>query len=128
MVAAGVPRIRKDHAHAMVNMALEMREFIINLPPVDGKQIEFRIGINSGPVVGGVIGRKKFVYDLWGDAVNVASRMESHGLANQIQITAATYKIIQHDFLCTPRGAIEIKGRGEMETWIVLEARDRVKE
>jgi adenylate cyclase len=128
MVASGVPRIRKDHAHAMVNMALEMREFIINLPPVDGKQIEFRIGINSGPVVGGVIGRKKFVYDLWGDAVNVASRMESHGLANQIQITATTYKIIQHDFLCTPRGTIEIKGRGEMETWIVLTARDQVKE
>jgi adenylate cyclase len=128
MVASGVPRIRKDHAHAIVNMALEMRDYIVNLPPVDGKQIEFRIGINSGPVVGGVIGRKKFVYDLWGDAVNVASRMESHGLANQIQITAATHEIIQHDFLCTPRGTIEVKGRGEMETWIVAAARDRIKE
>jgi adenylate cyclase len=124
MVASGVPRVRKDHAHAMVNMAIEMRDYILNLPPVEGKQIEFRIGINSGPVVGGVIGRKKFVYDIWGDAVNVASRMESHGLANQIQITAATHQIIQHDFLCTPRGTVEIKGRGEMETWFVVEARD----
>jgi adenylate cyclase len=124
MVASGVPRARQDHAHAMVNMAIEMRDYILNLPPVAGKQIEFRIGINSGPVVGGVIGRKKFVYDIWGDAVNVASRMESQGRANQIQITAATHQIIQHDFLCTPRGTVEIKGRGEMETWFVVEARD----
>jgi adenylate cyclase len=125
MVASGVPRVRKDHAHAMVNMALEMRDYIINLPPVEGKRIEFRIGINSGPVVGGVIGRKKFVYDLWGDAVNVASRMESHGLANQIQITAATHQIIQNDFICEPRGTIDIKGRGEMETWLVIKARNK---
>jgi adenylate cyclase len=123
MVASGAPRVRQDHAHAMVKMALEMREYILKLPPVEDKPIEFRIGINSGPIVGGVIGRKKFVYDLWGDAVNVASRMESHGLANQIQITQATYHIIQEDFVCTPRGKIDIKGRGEMETWFVVNAR-----
>jgi adenylate cyclase len=127
MVAAGVPRVCKDHAHAIVSMALEMRDFILRLPPIEEKQIEFRIGINSGPVVGGVIGRKKFVYDVWGDAVNVASRMESHGKANQIQITEATYRLVQHDFICTPRGRIEVKGRGEMETWFVVEARDPIK-
>ncbi|MEN4041520.1 MAG: adenylate/guanylate cyclase domain-containing protein, partial [Anaerolineaceae bacterium] len=123
MVAAGVPRVRQDHAHAIVHMALEMRDYIVNLPPVEGKPVAFRIGINSGPVVGGVIGRKKFVYDLWGDAVNVASRMESHGIANEIQITQATYEIIQQAFHCIPRGTIEIKGRGAMATWLVIKSR-----
>jgi adenylate cyclase len=119
MVAAGVPRPRADHAQALAHMALEMQEFILSLPPVDGKSIQFRIGINSGPVVGGVIGRKKFVYDLWGDAVNVASRMESQGVAGKIQVTQATRELIQGEFVCEARGAIEIKGRGEMDTWFL---------
>ncbi len=120
MVASGVPRTRPDHACALAAMALDMRDFISAFQPVDGKKIQFRIGINSGPVVGGVIGRKKFVYDLWGDAVNVASRMESHGIPGRIQITQATYELIRPEFICEPRGTIEVKGRGEMETWFLL--------
>jgi adenylate cyclase len=124
MVASGVPRPRPDHAHALAYMALEMRDHICSLPAVEGRQIQFRIGINSGPVVGGVIGRKKFVYDLWGDAVNIASRMESHGVAGKIQITQATYDLIRADFACEPRGTIAVKGRGEMGTWFLEGVRE----
>ncbi len=120
MVASGVPRARPDHASALARMAVEMRDYICTLTPVDGRNIQFRIGINSGPVVGGVIGRKKFVYDLWGDAVNVASRMESHGEAGRIQITQDTYELVRRDFICEPRGVVEIKGRGMMKTWFLV--------
>jgi guanylate cyclase len=78
------------------------------------------VGINSGPLVAGVIGETKFHYDLWGDTVNTASRMESHGEAGRIQITENTYRLIQYEFECEPRGSMQIKGKGEMETWFVL--------
>jgi adenylate cyclase len=120
MVAAGVPRRRSDHALALAKLALEMRDFVSSLPPVEGKQIQFRIGINSGAVVGGVIGRKKFVYDLWGDAVNIASRMESHGMAGAIQITHSTYEQVYTECLCEPRGVVEVKGKGPMQTWFLI--------
>jgi adenylate cyclase len=120
MVAAGVPRPQSDHAVVLARMALEMQHFILSLPPVEGKPVQFRIGINSGPVVGGVIGRKKFVYDLWGDAVNVASRMESQGVAGKIQITQATRDLICSEFTCEARGTIVVKGRGEMITWFLI--------
>ncbi len=75
--------------------------------------------MNTGPVVGGVIGQKKFHYDIWGDAVNIASRMESHGIPGKIQITQEMYEAIGDKFLCTPRGTVEVKGKGEMETWFL---------
>jgi guanylate cyclase len=120
MVAAGVPRPRPDHAQALANMALDMREFVGTNEACVRRRLSFRIGINSGPVVAGVIGRKKFIYDLWGDAVNTASRMESHGVAGRIQISAATYALLHDDFVCEPRGAVAVKGKGEMQTWYLL--------
>ena len=75
--------------------------------------------MNTGPVIGGVIGRKKFHYDIWGDAVNTASRMESHGVPGKIQITREMYEVLKDDFLCVPRGIVDVKGKGEMETWFL---------
>jgi adenylate cyclase len=121
MVASGVPAPRPDHAQALANMALDMRAYVLTDPVCTERQLNFRIGINSGPVVAGVIGRKKFIYDLWGDAVNTASRMESHGTPGCIQITGETYALIHKEFLCEPRGTIQVKGKGEMETWYLLD-------
>jgi adenylate cyclase len=120
MVAAGVPRPQPDHALRLAHMGLDMQAYIQSRWANERPPVDFRIGINSGPVIGGVIGRKKFVYDIWGDAVNIASRMESHGVPGQIQITHATYELIRDDFICKPRGGIQIKGRGEMETYFLI--------
>ena len=120
MVAAGVPEPRPDHAQVLASMALEMIEFSKQLPPKTGKSIEFRIGINSGPLVAGVIGKRKFHYDVWGDTVNTASRMESQGVPGMIQITRSTYESIRAEFVCQKRGQLEIKGKGEMDTWFVI--------
>ena len=118
MVAAGIPQLRPDHAHILTQMAIEARDYFAQ-HPFRGRHLAFRIGINSGCVVAGVIGHMKFAYDLWGDAVNTASRMESHGIGGKIQITRATYELIKNDFICEPRGVINVKGIGEMEVWHV---------
>lgn len=126
MVASGVPVPRKDHAAALADMAVDLRQHIRQLPEYYGMKIDFRVGINSGPLVAGVIGRKKFHYDIWGDTVNIASRMESTGEPGRVQITTATYGLIHHHFHCTPRGTILVKGKGEMQTWYLHE-RKRLK-
>ena len=118
MVAAGVPRQRVDHAEALVSFALDMQAEI-GKRTFGGRRLAFRMGINSGPVVAGVIGRRKFIYDLWGETVNMASRMESHGTSGVIQITRNTFDLVREHFDCQARGPIEVKGVGRVETWDV---------
>jgi guanylate cyclase len=120
MVASGVPRPRSDHAVVLVNLALDMRDYV-RQHEFGGRKLAFRMGINSGPVVAGVIGTKKFIYDLWGDAVNTASRMESHGQEGIIQITRATYELVKEDFVCEPQGFVDVKGKGKMAVWYVTQ-------
>jgi adenylate cyclase len=124
MVAAGVPTPRPDHARALALMALDMLEAMRAEGQAGHLGLELRIGINSGPVVAGVIGRKRFLYDLWGDAVNTASRMESYGTPGRIQITRATYELLTGEFECEPRGTIAVKGKGGVETWYLVGPRD----
>ena len=120
MVAAGVPRRRADHAIVITQLALDLRDYVSS-HAFHGRQLQFRMGINSGSLVAGVIGRKKFAYDLWGDTVNTASRMESHGSGGFIQITEDTYDLIKNDFLCESRGKVDVKGKGEISVWVVTD-------
>jgi guanylate cyclase len=128
MVAAGVPSPRPDHARALALMALDMQAAMRSVDQVGHLGLELRVGINSGPVVAGVIGRKRFLYDLWGDAVNTASRMESHGTSGRIQITRATKELLEDEFVCEPRGTIPVKGKGEIEAWYLVGPRAGVRE
>ena len=119
MVAAGVPAARPDHAHAIADLALRFRDHVA-ANRFDGQEIDLRIGINSGPIVAGVVGTYKFAYDLWGDVVNTASRMESGGVPGAIQITDATFELISDAFVCEPRGVISVKGKGDMNTYFLV--------
>jgi class 3 adenylate cyclase len=121
MVAAGVPNPRPDHATVLARLALDMLDYIKRGEFLGGKHpIEIRIGLNSGSLIAGVIGRKKYYYTLWGDMVNIASRMQSHGEVGKIQIARDTYELVKDDFECEYVGEIAIKGKGNMEAWHLI--------
>jgi class 3 adenylate cyclase len=121
MVAGGLPERRPDHCQAVAAFALEMLRVLDRHTSWTGEPIQLRIGINRGPVVAGVIGRQKFIYDLWGDAVNVASRMESNGLSSQIQVTEAVKEYLDGQYSFEERGPIEVKGKGRMMTYLLID-------
>ena len=118
-VVGGLPERRTDHAEAVADMALEMMEELARLNHRRGSDLRLRIGINSGPVVAGVIGRRKFSYDLWGATVNLASRMQSHGLPGQINVAEATCRLLQGKFALTERGLVPCKGVGDVRAYLL---------
>jgi len=120
MVAGGLPVPRPDHAEAVAEMALAVREEVGRHLDPAGRPLAVRIGIDTGPVVAGVIGRRKFSYDLWGDTVNVASRMESLGVSGCIQVTDRAYRRLRDRYRFERRGPVQVKGKGELVTWFLL--------
>ncbi len=120
MVAGGLPEPRDDHAVAVADMALHMIDVVSAAGSMLGRPLQVRIGIHSGAAVAGIIGKHKFIYDVWGDTVNTANRMESHGVPDRVQISAATYHRVRESFRCEPRGPQEVKGKGMMETYFLL--------
>lgn len=124
VIAAGLPNPRPDHATVITHLALEIREHFERGVFLEGHPLHCRMGINSGSIMAGVIERKKISYNVWGDTVNTASRMQSHGIPGQVQVSEATYEQIKADFICGPRGAINVKGKGDMNVWLVVSERD----
>jgi class 3 adenylate cyclase len=120
MAVGGLPEPRPDHAQAVAEMALDVREEVARHLDPGGEPLAVRIGIDTGPVVAGVIGRRKFSYDLWGDTVNTASRMESQGVAGCIQVTDRTYRRLRDRYRFERRGPVQVKGKGELVTWFLV--------
>ncbi|MGO4833047.1 adenylate/guanylate cyclase domain-containing protein [Rhizobiaceae sp. 2RAB30] len=121
MVVAGVPASRPDHAAALADFALDMRDGASRLRDPSGRQVPIRIGMATGPVVAGVVGTRKLFYDVWGDAVNVAARMEQTGEAGAIQVSETTYALLRDGFALAARGPVDVKGKGRLNTWTLVE-------
>ena len=124
MVVGGLPNPRDDHAVAIAEIALDMQEHVEQFNKETSQGLSIRIGINSGPVVAGVVGTKKFLYDIWGDAVNTAARMESQGIEGRIQVTDATYQHLRDKYQLEERGVVDIKGKGEMNVYMLKGRKD----
>jgi class 3 adenylate cyclase len=120
MVCGGVPMTRSDHAEAVCEMAIRMRDCVDAIAEELGTDLRVRIGVHTGPVIAGVIGKKKFIYDVWGDTVNTASRMESHGIPRAIHVSDATFEATKDLFEFESRGTIAVKGKGDMQTYLLL--------
>ncbi len=120
MVVSGVPRARADHAAALADLALEMRQALAGLVDAQGQAVAVRIGIASGPVVAGVVGTRRFFYDVWGDAVNVAARMEQTGEPGTIQVAPQTAALLEEQFVLQARGAVEVRGKGAMRIFVLV--------
>jgi adenylate cyclase len=120
MVVSGVPEPRADHAEALAALAIEMRDALAGLVDPKGRPVPVRIGMASGPVVAGVVGTRKFFYDVWGDAVNTAARMEQTGEPGKIQVAPETAQRLEARFVLEERGVVEVRGKGPMRTWFLL--------
>ena len=126
MAAAGAPLPRADHALVLAEMAVDMQHYMAYRAATADVPLQIRIGINSGPAVAGIVGTTKFHYDIWGDMVNTASRMESHGQPGKIQIARQTYELIKDRFACEYRGKLFVKGKGDLDTWFLSQRRNIV--
>jgi adenylate cyclase len=124
MVVSGVPEPRDDHVEALACLALDMADAVADLKDPQGREVPLRIGLAAGPVVAGVVGARKFFYDVWGDAVNVAARMETTDVEGRIQVPQDVYERLNHAFLLEERGEVDIKGKGVMHTWYLIGRRD----
>lgn len=126
MVACGLPKPRADHAQAIADMGLGMLAAMEDLKRETGSDVTLRIGIHSGRVVAGVIGKNKYSYDLWGDTVNIASRIESTGEQSRVHLSETTYELLKQDFDFTDRRTVELKGRGAMNSYFLVGRKSNV--
>jgi adenylate cyclase len=124
MVVSGVPVPRPDHVEALACLALDMADAVADLKDPQGRAVPLRIGLAAGPVVAGVVGARKFFYDVWGDAVNVAARMETTDVEGRIQVPQNVYERLNHAFMLEERGDVDVKGKGVMHTWYLVGRRD----